>query len=130
MDRAKVIFGHLKKRNNFEDTELMTQSTASGSKHRDSEDDIVIVSAVRTPICKSRRGGLKVCTCRPLYDSLRRGIGPADEVAISSQPEILMQESTLRRASCLNTKCCPKVAISISRNALWTARLQHAILLL
>ena len=38
-------------------------STAAGRPQftfPDSDDDVVIVSALRTPICKSKRGGLKV----------------------------------------------------------------------
>ena len=58
MDRAKIFFGHL---GHPEAVYSVQQCASSAGKHQDSDDDVVIVSALRTPICKSRRGGLKVC---------------------------------------------------------------------
>jgi len=54
MDRAKVIFGHL----SSSAGELVPNSVAS-QMYENGDDDVVIVSALRTPICKARRGGLK-----------------------------------------------------------------------
>ena len=51
MDRTKVIFGHL--------TGAPHVNPTSASMFNNGPDDVVIVSALRTPICKARRGGLK-----------------------------------------------------------------------
>ena len=64
MDRAKIFFGHLA---HPEAVYTAQQCASSTGKHQDSDDDIVIVSALRTPICKSKRGGLKVDMLNLIY---------------------------------------------------------------
>ncbi|CAH1790117.1 unnamed protein product [Owenia fusiformis] len=54
MDRARILFGHLNSEHKEETgLELKTAS------HQISADDIVVVSAKRTPICKAKRGSFK-----------------------------------------------------------------------
>ncbi len=55
MDRAKLIFGHLA------GAEQQIEMRTTVSKHAENEDDVVVVSALRTPICRARRGLFKVC---------------------------------------------------------------------
>ena len=52
MDRLGAISGHLINAN-------LPKTCLTGG-HRASDDDVVIVTALRTPICKSKRGNLKV----------------------------------------------------------------------
>ena len=56
MERAKRIFGHLNSSSANQELEL---NPTSSTFYENGDDDIVIVSALRTPICKARRGGLK-----------------------------------------------------------------------
>ncbi|ELU09588.1 hypothetical protein CAPTEDRAFT_229355 [Capitella teleta] len=57
MDRIKTVAGHL----SAPGSSLQAQPTdaAIRGKFEDSDDDVVIVSALRTPICRAKRGGLK-----------------------------------------------------------------------
>ena len=55
-----MILGHLNAPKEESRLEFQNTDAAVGGKFRDSDDDVVIVSALRTPICKARRGGLKV----------------------------------------------------------------------
>ena len=52
MERTKTIFRHL-------NAPKPDPNVVSSSMFENNGDDVVIVSALRTPICKSRRGGLK-----------------------------------------------------------------------
>ena len=56
MERTRTIFNHLTGAN----SQIEAQTVASASPLTDTDDDVVIVSALRTPICKSRRGQFKV----------------------------------------------------------------------
>src|SRR6218665_1149611 len=79
MNRAGIILGHLNgvtqrtgrllgKDGVFTSTLSVSTVPVAGSKPRrrpkpvfmENDDDVVIVSALRTPICKSKRGGFKV----------------------------------------------------------------------
>lgn len=55
MERTRTIFNHL----SGGTSQVQPQTVSSASPLRDSDDDVVIVSALRTPICKSRRGQFK-----------------------------------------------------------------------
>ncbi|CAK7336221.1 unnamed protein product [Dovyalis caffra] len=57
INRQRVLLDHLRSSNNYE-----SSLSASGCLARDRAacaDDVVIVAAYRTPICKSKRGGFK-----------------------------------------------------------------------
>ena len=58
MDRAKTVFNHLDNHKKPQKLQFVETSARSA----ESADDVVICSALRTPICKARRGGLKVRT--------------------------------------------------------------------
>ena len=58
MDRTRVVFGHLNNLNAGNSTTIRW-SEVRGQSLLDRDDDIVVVSAKRTPICKAKRGGLK-----------------------------------------------------------------------
>lgn len=57
MDRAKVVFGHLN--GHQPSRKLEFRPTAGLRSLRNTENDVVICSAKRTPICKAKRGGLR-----------------------------------------------------------------------
>jgi len=63
MERTKLILGHLN--NGMRTADITTSLTAAASRPHSlptlgvSDDDVVIVSALRTPICKAKRGGFK-----------------------------------------------------------------------
>ena len=67
-----MIFGHLNAPKEECSLQFQNSDAAVGGRFRDSDDDVVIVSALRTPICKARRGGLKV------------GIGHVSTITFSS----------------------------------------------
>ena len=57
MDRMKVVFNHLAS----SQTSVEPSPTAARTKFQpNSPEDVVIVSALRTPIGKSKRGSFKV----------------------------------------------------------------------
>ena len=49
-----MIFNHLL------GNKSVNANQTSGRAPKENDDDVVVVSALRTPICKSRRGNLKV----------------------------------------------------------------------
>ena len=57
MERISVMFNHLSSNN-----DVVFNQTASGTipRFKDTPEDIVIVSALRTPIGKAKRGSFKV----------------------------------------------------------------------
>lgn len=57
MERMKVTIGHLHGPSN--DVSLQATSSSMPSMFNNNGDDVVIVSALRTPLCKSKRGGFK-----------------------------------------------------------------------
>ncbi|CAM8888486.1 hypothetical protein QQ045_027119 [Rhodiola kirilowii] len=64
VDRQRVLLRHLLPTTSSDLTQLKASvcAAAAGNGHQrktDSGDDVVIVAAYRTPICKSRRGGFK-----------------------------------------------------------------------
>lgn len=58
MERTNIILGHLLKNPHSSIFSDCKQNPVKASEN-DSDNDVVIVSALRTPICKSKRGGLK-----------------------------------------------------------------------
>ena len=57
MERLTVMFNHLSSNN---DVTLHQTANSSLPRFKDSPDDVVIVSALRTPIGKAKRGSFKV----------------------------------------------------------------------
>lgn len=60
MERIKVLTNHLSISDKKQVVPESTSSTREPSRFPNSPDDIVVVSALRTPIGKSRRGVFKV----------------------------------------------------------------------
>lgn len=56
MERLSTIFRHL----NDADLAPVTRQVAALPNYQDKPDDVVVVSALRTPIARARRGQLKV----------------------------------------------------------------------
>jgi len=83
MERTKLILGHLNNR-----SAVHAQTTAAGTSQAHvsaaRDDDVVIVSALRTPICKAKRGGFKDSTPIDLLTAVFQavikdaGIQPSD----------------------------------------------------
>ena len=67
MKRVNVIAGHLASNSA---SDIVSEKTASTRFPREG-DDVVVVSALRTPMCKSNRGGLKVILCFQIFFLLR-----------------------------------------------------------
>ena len=59
MERTKVILGHLSA-GPLKQVELRQTSAGMSCSFRDRDEDIVVVSAKRTPLCKAKRGQFKV----------------------------------------------------------------------
>lgn len=60
MERLRVTFSHLSGTGTSNEVSRLVTKEASARKFSDSPDDVVIVSARRTPIAKGGRGAFKV----------------------------------------------------------------------
>lgn len=70
MERAERVFGHLQRPQS-----LTGCPTAASTRFQpDSDDDVVIVQALRTPLCKARRGGLKQALPDDLLQAVFQGL--------------------------------------------------------
>lgn len=74
--RQQSLLNHLFPRSNPPSPPLVIQCTSSGLYERAGEfyDDVAIVSAVRTPICKAFRGGFKDTSARNLLSAVLKAV--------------------------------------------------------